>query len=96
VRKKENKEKKDIKEKVSEILELPSEIILDVPKLIFIGNKNLSIENYKGIIEYSDKIIRINTNPYMIKITGQKLEIKTITAEEILILGEILTLEFIS
>ncbi|MDK2798663.1 MAG: hypothetical protein PWP27_268 [Clostridiales bacterium] len=96
MRKKENKEKKDIKEKVSEILELPSEIILDVPKLIFIGNKNLSIENYKGIIEYSDKIIRINTNPYMIKITGQKLEIKTITAEEILILGEILTLEFIS
>jgi sporulation protein YqfC len=93
---KEKKDVKDIKEKVSDILELPREIILDVPKLIFIGNKDLSIENYKGIIEYSDKLIRVNTNSHMLKITGQKLEIKTITAEEIIIAGEISTVEFIA
>lgn len=89
-------DKKNIKEKMSEVLELPREIIMDVPKLILIGSNDLSIENYKGIIEYSENIIRINTNSKMIKITGKKLEIKTITAEEILIGGNIETLEFIA
>ena len=89
-------DKKNIKEKMSEVLELPREIIMDVPKLVLIGNNDLSIENYKGIIEYSENIIRINTNSKMIKITGKKLEIKTITAEEILIGGNIETLEFIA
>lgn len=89
-------DKKKIKEKVSELLELPREVVLDVPKLVFIGNNDLTIENYKGIIEYNDKVIRINTSTSMIKLTGQNLEIKTITAEEILIGGNISTLEFVA
>lgn len=92
---KEVKVKKDIKEKVGDILELPQEIILDIPKLVLIGNKSLTIENYKGIIEYDENLIRINTNSHMIKITGNMLEIKVITAEEMLIVGDILTIEYI-
>ncbi len=89
------KEKRVIKEKMSEILELPREIVLDVPKIILVGNNDLSIENYKGIIEYSDSLIRINTNEYIIKIQGQQLEIRTITDEEIIIKGLITTVDFI-
>ncbi len=89
------KEKNDIKEKMSEILELPREIILDVPKIVLVGNNDLTIENYKGIIEYSDSLIRINTNEYMIKIQGEQLEIRTITDEEIMIKGFITCVEFI-
>lgn len=92
----EEKPKANIKEKVSEMLELPREIVLDIPKLVFVGNKELSIENYKGIIEYSENIIRINTNTHMLKITGYNLEIKTITEEEVLVNGNIAGLEFIA
>jgi len=88
------KEKISIKEKITKALELPEEIVMDVPKLQFIGNKDLSIENYKGIIEYSEETIRINTNTHLIRITGHKLEIKTITAEEVFISGDIAKLEF--
>ncbi|WHH59581.1 sporulation protein YqfC [Petroclostridium sp. X23] len=94
--KNEIKEKKNIKEKVSDILELPQEIMMDIPKLVFIGNKTLTIENYKGIIEYSENMIRINTKAHMLKITGKSLEIKNITAEEVMITGDILTFEFIA
>ena len=73
MKRKEKKEKTHIKEKINSVLELPGEIILDLPKLTLTGNKNLIIENYKGIIEYSDKIIRINTKHHMIKVTGEKL-----------------------
>ena len=91
-----NPQKNMVKEKVSELLELPREIILDVPKLLFIGNTHLSIENYKGIIEYTDHLIRINTTTHMLRITGEKLEIKTIMSEEIMVGGNIIGIEFVS
>lgn len=92
----EKAEKKNIKEKISELLELPEEIILDAPKIQLIGNKSINIENYKGIIEYSNESIRINTTSHMIKITGVNLEIQAITSEEVIISGNVSTMEFIA
>ncbi|NLY44277.1 MAG: sporulation protein YqfC [Clostridiaceae bacterium] len=90
------KDIKSIKEKVSEILELPREVVLNAPRMVFIGNKDVTIENYKGIIEYNDTVVRINTNTHMLRITGQDLEIKNITSEEIILSGIIYTVEFIA
>ncbi len=90
------KEKSHLKEKINSVLDLPGEIILDLPKLTLVGNKNLTIENHKGIIEYTDEIIRINTKKQMLKINGLKLEIKSITEEEIFINGDISAIEFLS
>lgn len=85
----------NIKERVSEVLELPKEVVMNVPKLTMVGNGNLIIENYKGVIEYDDCRVRINTGTGVIKITGSKLVIKGITSENILVDGEIESLEFI-
>jgi sporulation protein YqfC len=87
--------KHNIKEKFTEMLELPKEIVLDMPKLTMLGNGDLVVENYKGIIEYEENIIRINTTSGIIKITGSKLYIKEITSENIVIYGCISILEFL-
>lgn len=76
-------------ERLAEILELPKEIIMDTPRMTVVGNTQLSIENHRGIIEYANNIIRINTNSGIFKITGTNLIIKNIIPEEILITGEI-------
>ena len=34
---------------------------MDLPRITLIGNLQLFVENHKGIIEYSDSRIRINT-----------------------------------
>ncbi len=95
-KKKENEEPKaTLKEKVAEIFELPKEIVLNMPKLVMLGNNSLIIENYKGIIEYGDCRIRVNTCTGMIRITGDKLVIKEITSEDILVSGKISSLEFL-
>ncbi|RCX13852.1 sporulation protein YqfC [Anaerobacterium chartisolvens] len=85
----------NIKEKMTEILELPKEVVLNVPRLTMLGNKNLVIENYKGIIEYETVRIRINTGTGIIKITGELLTIKEITSEDIMVEGRIKGLEFL-
>ncbi|WP_010244052.1 sporulation protein YqfC [Acetivibrio cellulolyticus] len=87
--------KASLKEKMSELFEIPKDIVLNVPKLTMIGNGDLLIENFKGIIEYDDDRIRINTNSGIIKISGTRLGIKEITSEDLMVNGEISSLEFL-
>jgi len=101
--KQEPSKKKDIKaipkqkfrEKFTEILELPKEIVLNMPKLTMLGNGDIIIENYKGIIEYGEGLVRVNTTAGIIKVMGVDIFIKEITAESIMIFGNILSLEFL-
>jgi sporulation protein YqfC len=86
----------DIKTNLSEALELPIDITLDLPKIIIVGNKEISIFNHKGIIEYTSLMIRINSRIGIIKVIGEDLEIKNILTEEILIVGNIENVEIIS
>ncbi|MCX8130269.1 MAG: sporulation protein YqfC [Clostridia bacterium] len=92
---KEEEQKLNLKEKMTEVLELPKEVVLDIPKLVMLGNSNMIIENYKGIIEYDTNRIRVNTGMGIIKIQGNNLIIKEITSEDIMIDGKVITLEFL-
>lgn len=77
------------------MLELPKEIVLNMPKLVMLGNGDVIIENYKGIVEYAEGVIRVNTTSGIIKLTGTDIYIKEITAENIMVYGNILSLEFL-
>lgn len=83
-----------IKEKITDVLELPKEVVLNISKMTMIGNQDLIIENYKGVVEYGSTLIRINTGNCLLKITGRNLCIKEITSEDIKISGQIGSLEF--
>ncbi|HHV59589.1 MAG TPA: sporulation protein YqfC [Clostridiaceae bacterium] len=83
-----------VKEKILEALELPKEAAINASKLSMIDGGNLIIENYKGIVEYESDRIRVNTSKGIIKITGRDLILREITSENILINGEIDSLEF--
>lgn len=81
---------KDPMEKGKEIinnLELPSEVILDVPKVTILGYEEITIENHKGIIEFDTSLVRINTKLGPIKIEGRGLEIEYIGAHTLVISG---------
>lgn len=98
-RKKQKKEEKiqanNLKEKVTDMLELPKEVILNLPVFSMIGNEELHIENYKGILEYDSERIRIYTYNGIVKLEGRGLEIKTMTTEEIFIKGAVVKIEFL-
>ncbi|MEA4847500.1 MAG: sporulation protein YqfC [Clostridiaceae bacterium] len=83
-----------LREKISNTFELPKDIVMDVSKIIIIGTGQITVENHKGIIEYSEELIRLNTGSGIIKLCGRKLVIKAIFQEEITITGEITNIEF--
>lgn len=89
-----NKKNMEIKESLAELLELPKDIILDLPRITMLGKLQLYIENHKGIIEYTKVRIRIQLREGTLRILGKDLTIKNIMEEEIVICGEIVSIEF--
>ena len=75
--------------KLSDILEIPKEVAGNEPKLTIIGFNELLIENYRGILEYEEFYIRVNTYIGIININGFKLELKKMTDEAVCIIGKI-------
>ena len=86
----------DIKFNISEALELPKDVMLDLPRIIMLGSIQINVSNHKGIIEYTQETLRINSNAGVIKITGREMELKTILSEEIIVVGTIEKVEIIA
>ena len=89
------KDNEHIKQRIAETLEMPKDVVMDFPKATIMGNIQVNIENHNGIIEYSDKTIRINTSIGVFKIEGNKMSIKYITLEEVVIVGVIYKVEIL-
>jgi sporulation protein YqfC len=80
---------------LGDMLELPKDLVLDLPRLVVIGQRELYLENHKGIIEYGDCCIKINLSRGLLEIEGEGLEIKLIMPDEVTITGLIKSLRFV-
>lgn len=79
---------KDKIERISEKLDLPKDVILNLPKITIVGNEEITIENHKGIILFERNIIKINTKVKIINIEGDDFEILYIGDSTITISGK--------
>ena len=83
------------KEKVLDrLLEVPKELATNEPKLTIVGFKEILIENYKVILEYQDIYIRIKAYTGIININGMNLHLGEMTSDDIMITGDIETVDF--
>lgn len=93
-KKKTSKDHQNRKEKVVEMLNLPKDVTLNMPVINMEGKTGVYIENYKGIIAYTDDSITINTAVGLLHVTGKGLSIKSITSEDIIIKGRLGSVTF--
>lgn len=89
------KHKKNRAQQVAGLLDLPLDMVADVPRMIMNDNKELTIENYKYIEGYEPEEIRLKSKHYHITISGKELQIVAITNDEILIRGTITGLSIV-
>lgn len=92
----ENPKRGRAKNKIGSMLELPREVVMNLPLTTIVGADEINIENYKGIIEYSPMKIRIKTSSGIIKIEGRNLNLGQITTENIEVTGSLKSIEFLS
>lgn len=86
--------KKNVKGRFSKVFEVPEEVALKVPKLTILKFEEVLIENYKGILEYQDFFVRIQTYIGIININGFKLTLEEMTIDDVIVKGQIESIDF--
>ncbi|MCL1863833.1 MAG: YabP/YqfC family sporulation protein [Defluviitaleaceae bacterium] len=85
----------DIKQKLTNFLSLPQEVALDLPLIMATGRGEVNIENYKNLIEFTDTKIRVNTRAGSMTIEGEKLTLRQVTTENVLVSGIISGIKYV-
>ena len=78
---------KNPRNKIEKLLEIPVEVTTNIPKITLIGFNQLMIENYTGVIEYEEHLVKINSSIGIIIIEGNKMNLNQINENDVLISG---------
>ena len=87
--------KKKVKRQFSEFLEIPGDVMLDLPKITLVGNIQLFIENHRGILEYTPEGVRVSVGEGEVAVTGENLMLRKILPDELCVEGNIRSLSFL-
>lgn len=79
----------------SKFLELPQDVVLDLPRITMIGNLQLYIENHRGVIGFSSTQLLLRLSVGTLDIRGEQLVIRSIFTEEVFIEGIIHDVQYI-
>jgi len=80
--------------RAAEFFDLPGDIIAGASRVEIVGGREVMIENHGGIIEYDSTEIKVNGNTSVISIKGANLELRSMTATEMSVRGQIFGVEF--
>ena len=69
-------EKEKLRERFAAAANMPKDVVLGASVVTVIGNGEISIENYRGILEYTGELIRVQTKKGQIQVHGKGLQIE--------------------
>jgi sporulation protein YqfC len=81
--------RQQMKRWITDKLELPADIVMDLPRITMVGQIHIYIENHQGLLTFSDKELRLLLKQGQLLVRGEQFVIKTILPEEILLEGKI-------
>ena len=82
------------KRKAAKLSSLPEDVVLGMPNVEIRGNSEMWIENYRGLLEYTDQLVRIQTKTGQIRVTGNHLQVDSYTNDDMKITGKIRNIEY--
>ena len=85
---------KEKTEHTLDMLQVTSDISQGAVLLSVNGRQEVYIENYRGIVNYTDQLIRVQTRHCRLVIMGHRLQIDYYTADEMKIIGWIDAIQY--
>lgn len=83
------KEYKNLIERFAAVSSLETEALPGLPLVELVGNRRVLIENHCGVLQYSDNGIWVKVKNGQLVISGTKLELARMTKEQLIIIGQI-------
>lgn len=88
-----DKMKKEFAETLGEKLSMPPEALGEIPVTEIRGNRSVTVENHRGILEYSDEIVKISVRHGTVTVHGTRLKIVSMSGKLLEIRGSIRNVE---
>ncbi|QJC52554.1 sporulation protein YqfC [Paenibacillus albicereus] len=77
----------------ADMLDLPQDVAYDLPRMTMIGDRQLYIENHRGVLHFSSEQLRLQLSHGVLEVSGADLVIRTIWTEEVFIEGKIASIQ---
>lgn len=74
-------------QRMANALEFPADIIHDWPRITMLGNRQVLIENHRGLVEYSASLVRVSLAEGEVWLEGRELTLGSLQPEQLLIEG---------
>jgi len=85
--------KESLLEKTAQAFDLPADAVAGLPRVELLGDRELRMENHKGILAYGKQEIHVSGGKLVVRIIGDGLELRAMNATELLITGQITAVE---
>lgn len=89
----ERKRRPGLRERTAWAMGLPADAVAGVPLVELCGDHQLRVENHRGILAYSPEDIHIGGGKMAIRVRGLGLELTVMNRSELLITGQIASIE---
>ena len=76
-------------ERATELMDLPGDALAGLPRLELVGDRELRMENHKGILAYGSEEIHVSGGVFIVQVSGRELELRAMNGVELLITGRI-------
>ena len=76
-----------LSEFIADTMRMPKDVVMDLPRVSVCGDREIYIENHKGLVEYTDSDIRIKMRGGIMRVSGVSLRIIVIEYDRIVING---------
>ncbi len=77
------------KSMLNSLLDLPQDMVYNLPRLTMVGNRHLVIENYLRILAFDQGGVKLIVNGGSLSIRGDNLVLQSIGREEVVVCGYI-------
>ena len=84
-----------LRQRLSELLDLPKDVVLNLPRISVVGDVQLLIENHRGLLEYDPDHVLVGMNEGRLLIRGRDLILGVVHADEMTITGQLTSIEFL-
>ena len=86
--------RRTVREAIADVSDKGHEMLNDVFLVHTVGRDEFVLENYKGILEYNDRCVRIKTRQAVVKVNGECLELRNMSDAVLCINGQISSIIF--
>ncbi|WNQ13458.1 sporulation protein YqfC [Paenibacillus aurantius] len=88
--------KKTLHELTTTLLDVPKDVVLDLPRMTMVGNMQLYIENHRGVLHFSTEVLKLALSKGELEVRGRELVLRAILPEEVFVEGQIEDIKYIN